>query len=83
MRPASRSRGSRRAVLPVALLIALVQFLIEDQAVPAAVGELRAWGIGDYAPAERRAGASPGCAMATTSCAIAQLRCRQPASSTA
>ncbi len=39
------------AVLPVAVLIAVVQFLIEDQAVPVAVGRLRAWGIGDYAPA--------------------------------
>ena len=39
------------AMLPVALLIALVQFLIEDQAVPAAVGALRAWGIGDYGSA--------------------------------
>ena len=36
------------AVLPVALLIALAQFLIEDQAAPRAIGELRAWGIGDY-----------------------------------
>jgi lipopolysaccharide export system permease protein len=36
------------AVLPVAALIALAQFLIEDQAVPRAVGALRAWGIGDY-----------------------------------
>ncbi len=39
------------AVLPVALLIAVIQFLIDDQAVPVAVGRLRAWGIGDYAPA--------------------------------
>jgi lipopolysaccharide export system permease protein len=39
------------AMLPVALLIALVQFVIEDQAVPAAVGALRAWGIGDYGSA--------------------------------
>jgi lipopolysaccharide export system permease protein len=39
-------------VLPVALLIAAVQFVVEDQAVPAAVGRLRAWGIGDYAPPE-------------------------------
>jgi lipopolysaccharide export system permease protein len=39
------------AMLPVALLIALAQFLIEDQAVPAAVGALRAWGIGDYGSA--------------------------------
>ena len=36
------------AVLPVALLIALAQFLIEDQAAPRAIGALRAWGIGDY-----------------------------------
>ena len=36
------------AVLPVAALIALAQFLIEDQAVPRAVSALRAWGIGDY-----------------------------------
>jgi lipopolysaccharide export system permease protein len=35
-------------VLPVALLIALLQLLIADQAVPRAVAELRAWGIGDY-----------------------------------
>jgi lipopolysaccharide export system permease protein len=40
------------AVLPVALLIGVVQFLIEDQAVPSAVARLRAWGIGDYAPAD-------------------------------
>ena len=39
------------AVLPVALLIGAVQFLIEDQAVPLAVGRLRALAIGDYAPA--------------------------------
>jgi lipopolysaccharide export system permease protein len=39
------------AVLPVALLIAATQFLVEDQAVPVAVARLRAWGIGDYAPA--------------------------------
>ncbi len=45
------------AVLPVALLIAVVQFLIEDQAVPLAVARLRAWGIGDYAPpADAQAG---------------------------
>ena len=39
------------AVLPVALLIGAVQFLIEDQAVPPAVARLRALAIGDYAPA--------------------------------
>lgn len=38
------------AVLPVALLIAMIQFLVEDQAVPLAISRLRAWGIGDYAP---------------------------------
>jgi lipopolysaccharide export system permease protein len=36
------------AVLPAAVLVAGMQFLIEDQAVPLAVGELRAWGVGDY-----------------------------------
>jgi lipopolysaccharide export system permease protein len=37
------------AVLPVCLLIAVIQFVIEDQAVPVALAKLRAWGIGDYA----------------------------------
>jgi len=37
-----------RAVLPVACLIAAVQFAIEDQAGPRAGSELRAWGIADY-----------------------------------
>jgi lipopolysaccharide export system permease protein len=36
------------AVLPVALVIAVFQFVIADQAVPRAAAELRAWGIGDY-----------------------------------
>jgi lipopolysaccharide export system permease protein len=36
------------AVLPAAVLVGGMQFLIEDQAVPLAVGELRAWGVGDY-----------------------------------
>ena len=36
------------AVVPVALLIAVFQFALADQAVPRAVAELRAWGIGDY-----------------------------------
>jgi lipopolysaccharide export system permease protein len=40
------------AVLPAALLIGALQFLIEDQAVPVTVERLRAWGIGDYAPAD-------------------------------
>lgn len=37
-----------RAVLPVAGLIAVVQFAIADQAGPRAGSELRAWGIADY-----------------------------------
>jgi lipopolysaccharide export system permease protein len=37
-----------RAVLPVACLIAALQLVIEDQAVPRASNELRAWGIADY-----------------------------------
>jgi lipopolysaccharide export system permease protein len=45
------------AILPIALLIGAVQFLIEDQAVPVAVSRLRAWGIGDYAPADDAAAA--------------------------
>ena len=36
------------ALLPSALLIALVQLCIEDQILPIAAGELRAWGVGDY-----------------------------------
>jgi lipopolysaccharide export system permease protein len=37
------------AILPAALLIAAAQFVIEDQALPVAVGQLRAWGVADYA----------------------------------
>src|SRR5690606_1198017 len=36
------------AILPAIVLIAGGQFLIEDQARPAALKELRAWGIADY-----------------------------------
>ncbi len=36
------------AVLPVGIVIAALQFLIQDQAVPRAAIELRAWGVGDY-----------------------------------
>ncbi len=39
------------ALLPAALLAALPQFLLEDQAVPAATGALRAWGVGEYGAA--------------------------------
>jgi lipopolysaccharide export system permease protein len=31
------------------VLVALGQFVIEDQAVPLTIGELRAWGVADYA----------------------------------
>lgn len=37
-----------RALLPAVLLVAVGQFLIEDQAVPPANGALRDWGVGDY-----------------------------------
>ena len=36
-------------LLPVAFVIGAIQFLIADQAVPAAAPYLRHWGIGDYA----------------------------------
>jgi lipopolysaccharide export system permease protein len=35
-------------LLPVVLLTAATQFLIEDQAVPPTSERLRAWGVGDY-----------------------------------
>jgi lipopolysaccharide export system permease protein len=37
------------AIAPAALLVAAGQFVIEDQALPVTVGELRAWGVADYA----------------------------------
>jgi lipopolysaccharide export system permease protein len=37
------------AIAPAALLVAAGQFVIEDQAVPVTVSELRAWGVADYA----------------------------------
>jgi lipopolysaccharide export system permease protein len=40
------------AIAPVVLLIGGFQLLIEDQARPAALKELRAWGIGDYNPTD-------------------------------
>lgn len=43
------------ATLPVAIVVALGQFVVEDQAVPPAARELREWGIGDYAPQQRDA----------------------------
>jgi lipopolysaccharide export system permease protein len=38
------------AIVPVLVLIGLFQLLIEDQFRPAAIRELRAWGVGDYNP---------------------------------
>ena len=46
------------AILPLAALIGTFQFLIEDQARPAARAELRAWGVGDYDPANDEAAAT-------------------------
>lgn len=49
-------------MLPAAAILGGLQFLVEDQGVPAAAAELRAWGIGDYrvldpeAPAWTRVG---------------------------
>jgi lipopolysaccharide export system permease protein len=37
------------AIVPAALLVGALQFAIEDQALPVAVGELREWGVADYA----------------------------------
>lgn len=39
------------ALLPAALLAALPQFWLEDQAVPTATSALRAWGVGEYGEA--------------------------------
>src|ERR687891_318836 len=44
------------AMAPAALLVATTQFVIEDQALPLAVGELKAWGVADYASS----GGGPG-----------------------
>ena len=40
------------AVVPVVVLIGGLQLLIEDQARPAALGELRVWGVGDFDPGD-------------------------------
>src|SRR5690606_30957333 len=40
------------AILPAILLIGAFQFLIEDQARPVALQELRLWGVADYDPNE-------------------------------
>ncbi len=36
-------------LLPVALIVGTLQFVLMDQAVPAAAPTMRSWGIGDYA----------------------------------
>jgi lipopolysaccharide export system permease protein len=43
------------AIAPVVVLIGGFQLLIEDQARPAALKELRAWGMGDYDPEDEEA----------------------------
>jgi lipopolysaccharide export system permease protein len=40
------------AIAPAAVLVGAMQLAIEDQALPVAVGELRAWGVGDYGSAD-------------------------------
>src|SRR3546814_18260741 len=42
------------ALAPVAILIALQQFLIDSTFVPSSVAKLRAWGVGDYKPVAAR-----------------------------
>ena len=42
------SMGIMRALLPVALFFAAVQFVLDDRAVPATLDELHAWGVGDF-----------------------------------
>lgn len=37
-----------RALIPVALLVAVPQFWLENDALPSAIAELRAWGVGEY-----------------------------------
>jgi lipopolysaccharide export system permease protein len=43
------------AIAPAAVLVAAMQFVIEDQALPVAVGELRAWGVADYGLSDGKA----------------------------
>lgn len=35
-------------LMPGVLMVAVAQFVIEDWALPRAIGELRAWGVGDF-----------------------------------
>ena len=50
--------GLAVAILPAVALIGGFQFLIEDQARPAALAQLRAWGVGDYDPENSQAAAT-------------------------
>jgi lipopolysaccharide export system permease protein len=40
------------AIIPVVVVVGLLQLAIEDQARPAAMRELRVWGVGDYQPSD-------------------------------
>ncbi len=42
-------------LLPAVVLVALSQFVIEDQVVPESIRELRAWGVGEYGGSSRGA----------------------------
>lgn len=42
------SLGIMRALLPVGLLFAALQFALDDRAVPATLDKLHAWGVGDF-----------------------------------
>lgn len=42
------SIGIARALIPVAVVLGGVQFLLDDRAVPNTIDTLRAWGVGDY-----------------------------------
>jgi lipopolysaccharide export system permease protein len=42
------SMGVMRALLPVALLFAALQFALEDRAVPATLDKLYEWGVGNF-----------------------------------
>jgi lipopolysaccharide export system permease protein len=42
------SMGVMRALLPVGLFLTALQFALNDQAVPATLDRLHAWGVGDF-----------------------------------
>lgn len=51
--------GLFRRLLPVAVLLGVLQFVVDDLAVPASIDALNAWGVGDY-DAPRNANNSSG-----------------------